>query len=462
MTLDPKARYRVTITANEREGRFLTDLAAKRRVPLAGLRHTPGRGYKIDAYLLPRQMERLKQAGYRFTIHENIDQQDRQRQTEGREAAARRAKRGRYGDVMWAGGYLTVDEVESVILSGSKRFSKCTERVTLPHKTWEKRLCHALRIGEGSRRRKRPAVCIISGVHGREWGGPDIVVYFGLLLLTAYSENRGVRLGSKKFTAEQIRRLVRERNIFLFPQVNPDGRLYSMDRHPFWRKNRRPAPRGRAHRSVGVDINRNFDFMWDFERHFAPDTVGSSKKPSDYETYIGPRATSEPETRNVVWLLDHYPQIGYFIDLHSYSETILYNWGSDENQSHDPAMTFTNSSFDGKRGRIHDAAYREHIEASDERTAIDLARAMSRAIARVRGRKYRVQQAVGLYPTGGAADDYAYSRHIQDRSKTKVLAFTIEWGRSRCPTPFHPAYPEMRKVMREVTAGLLEFCLRAE
>jgi hypothetical protein len=29
-------------------------------------------------------------------------------------------------------------------------------------------------------------------------------------------------------------------------------------------------------------------------------------------------------------------------------------------------------------------------------------------------------------------------------------------------TPFHPLYPEMRKVMREITAGLLEFCLRAK
>jgi hypothetical protein len=37
----------------------------------------------------------------------------------------------------------------------------------------------------------------------------------------------------------------------------------------------------------------------------------------------------------------------------------------------------------------------------------------------------------------------------------------MEWGRTRVSTPFHPPYPEMRKVMREVTAGLLEFCLQA-
>ena len=37
----------------------------------------------------------------------------------------------------------------------------------------------------------------------------------------------------------------------------------------------------------------------------------------------------------------------------------------------------------------------------------------------------------------------------------------MEWGRTHASTPFHPPYPEMRKVMREVTAGLLEFCLEA-
>ena len=61
-----------------------------------------------------------------------------------------------------------------------------------------------------------------------------------------------------------------------------------------WRKNRRPAPRGRGNKSIGVDVNRNFPFLWRFDRHFAPDTVQSTFNPADYETYVGPRAAPNP------------------------------------------------------------------------------------------------------------------------------------------------------------------------
>jgi len=90
-----------------------------------------------------------------------------------------------------------------------------------------------------------------------------------------------------------------------------------------------------------------------------------------------------------------------------------------------------------------------------------MGRYMAAALQRVRGRKYRVQQSVGLYPTAASTDDYAYSRHLVDPKKGKIIAFTMEWGRSRASTPFHPPYAEMRKVMREVSAALLECCLRA-
>ena len=441
--------------------RSLTALGTSQRVVVVGHRVNARTGkVTIDAYITPVQEKWLRRHGYLVTLIEKIDAKARERQREGRRGTQKRISRGRYGDVIWGGGYLNADEIEKAMALGEQNHPDYIERIALPNKTWENRHCHAVRIGKG-RGARRVGICFISGVHGREWGGPDILVYFAMRLLRAYRDGRAIRLGRKSFTRAQVRRIVETCDIILFPQVNPDGRHFSMARHPMWRKNRRPAPRGRGPKSIGVDINRNFPILWRFDRHFAPGTVSSTHKPGDYETYVGPRAGSEPETKNVMWLLDQFPQIRYFIDLHSYGETLLHSWGSDQNQSHDPAMCFSNKAYDGKRGLIHDDVYREYIPAADERRAQHLGRKLAGAIRQVRGRKYRVEQSVGLYPTAGSTDDYAYSRHFIDPSKAKIIAYTMEWGRTRVSTPFHPPYPEMRKVMREVTAGLLEFCLHA-
>jgi murein tripeptide amidase MpaA len=450
--------YHVAVTGRDR--RHLTALGGKLRVVVVGYRET-SKGIVVDAYVPSEKVGWLERHGYGVERLEEIDGHDRQRQSEGREALGIRLRRGRYGDVIWGGGYLSAAEVETAIALGAKNHPHYCEPIPLPHKTWEGRRCHAIRIGKG-RGKERVGVCFLGGVHGREWGSPDILIYFAMRLLRAYRDREGIKLGRKAWSAAQIRRIVETRDVVLFPQVNPDGRRFSMERHPMWRKNRRPAPRGRGHRSVGVDLNRNFPFLWRFDRHFAPATVQSSFNPGDYETYVGTRPASEPEARNVIWLLDRFPRTRYLVDLHSYGETILHSWGTDENQSHDPRMSFTNPAYDGKRGLIHDDVYREHIPAADEREAVRMGRAMAAAIRPVRGRKYRVQQSVGLYPTAGSTDDYAYSRHIVDKRKGKIIAFTMEWGRSHAATPFHPPYPEMRKVMREVTAGLIEFCLQAK
>ena len=42
-----------------------------------------------------------------------------------------------------------------------------------------------------------------------------------------------------------------------------------------------------------------------------------------------------------------------------------------------------------------------------------------------------------------------------------MLAFTVEWGSEDNPTPFHPPYAEMKKIIAEMTSGLLAFCEEA-
>ncbi len=238
--------------------------------------------------------------------------------------------------------------------------------------------------------------------------------------------------------------------------MNPDGRHYSQTTEEvLWRKNRRPHPS--SGNCVGVDVNRNFDFLWDHLTKFASDSgVSASEDPCDRQVYRGPLPTSEPETKNVVWLLDSYPRIRWHVDVHSAVPTILHSWGSDQNQTTHPTQTFLNSAFDSVRGCADDAAYREHITQDDFNIIKTLSNRMNDAVREVRGDDYGVEQAFGLYPTSGASDDYAFSRHLADPSMAKVYGFTVECGHS-----FQPTWSEAEEIIREVSASLIAFCLEA-
>jgi carboxypeptidase T len=108
------------------------------------------------------------------------------------------------------------------------------------------------------------------------------------------------------------------------------------------------------------------------------------------------------------------------------------------------------------RGVVGDSAYREFIPSADQAVITELASGMNAALSEVRGRRYSVDQAVGLYPTSATSDDYTFSRHRVDPSRGKTYGFTIEFGQQ-----FVPPYSEMRKIMAEVAAALTELCRRA-
>lgn len=116
------------------------------------------------------------------------------------------------------------------------------EVIELPERTWEGRRCLALRIGARPRGDGRPGICILAGVHARQWGSSDIVVAFAERLLAAHQAGRGIAVGRRRFPAASIARLVAGASLYLVPQVNPDGRHHSLTVDPLWRKNRRPAP----------------------------------------------------------------------------------------------------------------------------------------------------------------------------------------------------------------------------
>ncbi|MFI6849604.1 M14 family metallopeptidase [Kitasatospora sp. NBC_00085] len=352
--------------------------------------------------------------------------------------------------------YLNVTEVESAVASLSTAFPSLAGLIELPERTVEGRTSHALRIGAES---LAPKDCVVltGGLHAREWGSCEVLIHLAADLLEAYDSHTGLAYGGTTFTADQVQRVLNERDLVIFPLVNPDGRRHSQSVDTMWRKNRNPANSGGRPECIGVDINRNFDFLFDFTTAFAP-TAGPrvSADPCDRQVYEGPHAFSEPETRNVRWLLDEFPRTRWFVDVHSHAEDILFVWGDDENQSIEPAMNFRNPLFDGKRGVAGDLAYAEFIEKVDADNAALLAEQFCRGLHGVRGRTYKPMSGFHLYPTSGTSDDYAFSRHLVDPEKGKILAFTVEWG-----TIFQPLWPEMEQIVLDVDAGLVQFCLAA-
>jgi len=253
--------------------------------------------------------------------------------------------------------------------------------------------------------------------------------------------------------------------------INPDGRAFSQSSAPnaMWRKNRRP-PAGSADSScMGVDLNRNFDLAWDFERYYndAGDVaVSASNDPCDFQVYVGPSALSEPESQNVASILRER-QAEFYIDVHSFSRKILFPWGMDSNQSRDPAMNFRNPTFDGRRDGGVGGPYGEFIpqDLLDEHVRIGTAMhdAMLEGAGddpRARARsEYAVEPGLALYPTTGTASDYAASlQFVDDPPAERIIAYTLEIGMDTGGEGgFQPVPAIYPKIEREVHLALMAF-----
>ncbi|CAG9945626.1 unnamed protein product [Clonostachys rosea f. rosea IK726] len=306
---------------------------------------------------------------------------------------------------------LNVNEVQSGLKGLVNTYGITT--FTAPYTTYNGNSIVGAKIGGSGTGNDAYRVYLNGNIHARERGSMDNILYFVSDLLYANKNNVGLTYGSKTYTAAQVKTAL-SAGIVIVPNSNPDGTAYDQSSNSCWRKNRNPASG-----SVGVDLNRNFDFLWDFKTLFASSVQSSvgSTSPSS-ETYHGTAAFSEPETKAIKWVFDTYSKIRWFVDLHSYTGDILYSWGSDDNQVNYPYMNFKNSSYNS---------------ASD------------------------------LYPTSGASDDYAYSRHFADSSKNLVHGYTIEFGfgNSAASCPFYPTVSQYNSNMKAVGAGFMELLLAA-
>ncbi|MDJ0345434.1 M14 family metallopeptidase [Streptomyces sp. H10-C2] len=151
----------------------------------------------------------------------------------------------------------------------------------------------ALRVGKAG----NPAVLYLGGQHAREWITPETV----RRLMHHYVDGYG--------SDPEATRIVNATELWFVICANPDGYDYSFTPgHRLWRKN-----------IQGVDLNRNFGYKW------AYDNQGSSSDPGA-ETYRGPAAMSEPETR-ALDDLERRMHFRYAVNYHSAAQLLLYGIG---------------------------------------------------------------------------------------------------------------------------------------
>ena len=351
----------------------------------------------------------------------------------------------------------------------------------------------------------RWGVLLTGGVHARELAPPDALVSLLEKLVAAYAGKASITypawtdsVGGIVYDAFTIpwpwvRKVVENLDLYVAPLVNDDGRdfvlaplapgtaLAEQALHKRWRKNRRPAPSGNTDpQAVGVDLNRNFDVVWDFTKAYETSKadVHSSTDPGS-ELFIGPPADgaeAEPETKNVAGLM-RTKDISFYIDFHSYSRDVLFCWGIEANQSTDVAMNFLNPVWDGKRDGVLNTAYQEYIPTDAAATGVAMAKRISDLIFTKAGgsdtraqkrSRYTVMSAADLYVTSGSSQDYCFSRWFTTAAHgapiRPVMSFTIEVGGNPGKGPdddeggFSPDYvTQFPKLEREIHVAAWAF-----
>lgn len=226
----------------------------------------------------------------------------------------------------------------------------------------------------------KPILFIHSAMHAREYATAELTLRFAQQLLTSYG------------TDADSTWILDNHQVHILFHLNPDGRKKA-ETGLLWRKNTNLNHCASSPQSIGTDLNRNFSMFWH-------STANGSSGNACSETYRGPTAASEPETQAIEAYVrsifedkrgpnenDAAPldTTGIHIDVHSYSELVLWPWG----HTGTPAPNGTQLQTLGRK------------------------------LAYFTG--YTPQQSIGLYATDGTSDDVSYG-------ELGVAAYTFELG----------------------------------
>lgn|GEM_PF-7016350 len=271
------------------------------------------------------------------------------------------------------GPYYTYSEMVAKLDSLHNDYPEITTAKVSIGTSWEGRTIWAMKVSDNPQSdEEEPELFFNGAIHAREPIGTYICVRFIDSLLTAYGVDSA------------ITEYVNTREFWFVPVINPDGYVYN-ETIPdgMWRKNKRDNDENGTFEEDydGVDLNRNFPYMWGY------DNVGSSPSPWS-QTYRGPAPGSEPEIQAVMdFCIEHEFIIA--VNYHSYGNYVIYPWDYDEYYTPDSLLFW---------------------EMGDSMTSYN---------GYTAGCAWEV-----LYPVNGGSDDWMYG----DTSKPKIMSFVVEVG----------------------------------
>jgi carboxypeptidase T len=197
-------------------------------------------------------------------------------------------------------------------------------RVSVAGQSYQGRDVYAIKISDNvAVDENEPEILFNAHLHARE----HLTVEMALYLLNTFT--------GQYATDTRVRDVVDNREIWIMPDLNPDGGEYDIATGSYrsWRKNRQPNT---GSSFVGTDINRNFGYRWG--------CCGGSSGSASSETYRGASAFSTPEAsvlRNFVLSrrVGGVQQIKANIDFHTYSELVLWPFGYTTADTVNPGMS---------------------------------------------------------------------------------------------------------------------------
>ncbi|MFF7728225.1 M14 family metallopeptidase [Streptomyces sp. NPDC008001] len=321
------------------------------------------------------QAERIRRMGYKVTRLPGPPDRSGGRATEPYDFPPEDAKYHNYREAM--------AEIDADVAAHPSIMSK-----KVIGKSYEGRDIVAVKISDNvGTDEDEPEVLFTAHQHARE----HLTVEMALYLLKEF----GSRYGSDP----RVTKMVDTREIWVVPDVNPDGGEYDIATGSYrnWRKNRQPNA-GSPY--SGTDLNRNWNFKWGC-------CGGSSGNPGA-ETYRGTAGESAPEVKVVAdfvrsRIVGGKQQIKSGIDFHTYSELVMWPFGYTYDDT-GPGMS------------------------QDEH---DVYATLGKSMAASNG--YTPEQSSDLYTTDGTIDDWLWGDQ-------RIFSYTFEMypGESGAGGGFYP------------------------